>query len=222
MLKILLIEDDFHIRTIIKKHLEINAFDVLSASNGQEGFDLYQQHHIDLVITDIMMPITDGQTLIKSIRQHDSHIPIITLTALENFEDKSTSFRNGTDDYLVKPFDLKELVLRVKALLRRSQYTSEYIFSYKSIYMDYKTQVCKINGKDVALSYKEFQLLFLLTTTPDVIFTREQLMNQIWGYDSESYERTVDTHIKRLREKISTHDLEIKTIRGLGYKVSLL
>ena len=222
LFKILVVEDDFHIRNIMKKHLEMNAFHVVEASDGNVGYQMFVDQHIDLIITDIMMPKTDGQALVKRIRQHNKDIPIMMLTALSAFHDKEMSFTNGADDYLVKPVDMKELLLRVKAHLRRAKHISNHIFTHKKTTLNYQTQTCVVEGKEIELSMKEFQLLFKLISSDGIIFTREQLMNEIWGYDSESYERTVDTHIKRLREKVISNDFEIKTIRGLGYKVVLL
>jgi DNA-binding response OmpR family regulator len=143
------------------------------------------------------------------------------LTALDTFNDKEKGFTSGADDYLVKPVDMNELVLRVKALLRRYKIVSENKYEYKSIKIDYQKQMLEIDNEIIELTTKEFQLLYKLISSPNRIFTREQLMNEIWGFDSESYERTVDTHIKRLREKLITNDFEIITVRGLGYKVVL-
>jgi DNA-binding response OmpR family regulator len=221
MLKILVAEDEFYIRDLICKNLQNNGYTPVCAKDGKEAITIFENNHIDLVISDIMMPHLDGITLSKKIRQINKDIPIIILTALDTFSDKEKGFTSGADDYMVKPVDMQEMILRVKALLRRYQVISENKLLHKSIILDFQTKSCTLKGKQIELTVKEFQLLYKLLSTPNRIFTREQLMNEIWGFDSESYERTVDTHIKRLREKITTKDFEIITVRGLGYKVVL-
>lgn len=221
MLSILVVEDEPHIRQLISKNLERNGYHIYQAEDGHQGYQLFQNHHIDTIISDIMMPLVDGITMIKKIRQTNQDIPIIMLTALEDFNNKEKSFTVGADDYLVKPIDMNELVLRVKSHLRRYNMISEHKFIYKNIFLDYSKNLCMINNQKIELTVKEFQLLFKLISSSGRIFTREQLMNEIWGYDSESYERTIDTHIKRLREKIISEDIECITVRGLGYKVVL-
>jgi len=221
MLKILVVEDDMYLNTLMCKTLKSNHYDVISAEDGDIAYDYFLNEHIDLMITDILMPHTDGITLTKRVRQINANIPIIMLTALHTLSDKEKGFTSGADDYLVKPIDMKELLLHVQALLRRYQLTSSHQFKHKHIFLDYDKQTCTIKEQPIDLTTKEFKLLFLLSTSHDRIFTREQLMNEIWGYDSESYERTVDTHIKRLREKLQTNDIDIETVRGLGYKVVL-
>ena len=221
MFKILVAEDEFYIRDLIVKNLQNQGYNVIPAKDGIDAFDIFENNHIDLVVTDIMMPHMDGNTLSKRIRQINEDIPIIMLTALDTFSDKEKGFNSGADDYMVKPIDMQEMLLRIKALLRRYKVVSENRFEHKSIKLDYQTQSCFIKDKQVELTTKEFQLLYKLIASPNRIFTREQLMNEIWGFDSESYERTVDTHIKRLREKVKSKDFEIVTVRGLGYKVIL-
>ncbi len=221
MLTILVVEDEFHIRQLISKHLEANGYTTVQAEDGEVAFDIFTNQHIDLVITDIMMPHTDGVTLTKRIREINEEMPVIMLTALDAFLDKEKGFTSGADDYIVKPVNMKELLLRVKAHLRRYKIISENKFEHKSILLDYGAATCSINKKNIDLTNKEFQLLYKLIASHGRIFTREQLMNEIWGYDSESYERTVDTHIKRLREKVKSDDFQLVTVRGLGYKVVL-
>ena len=221
MLKILVAEDEFYIRDLICKHLDKNGYSPVCAKDGLEAMKVFENNHIDLVITDVMMPHMDGITLSRKIRQSNKDIPIIILTALDTFSDKEKGFVNGADDYMVKPVDMLEMILRVKALLRRYQIISENILNHKSLILNFQTKSCAIKDKTIDLTIKEFDLIYKLLSTPNRIFTREQLMNEIWGFDSESYERTVDTHIKRLREKLVTNDFEIITVRGLGYKVVL-
>ncbi len=221
MLKILVAEDNNHIRKLICKNLELNGYQTIPAENGDVAYNIFISEHIDLIVTDIMMPKTDGITLAKEIRDINSEIPIIMLTALDSFVDKEKGFSSGADDYIVKPVDMKELVLRIKAHLRRYKIVSENFFKHKDVYLDFNDLKCLIDNKAVELTTKEFLLLYKLCASNGRIFTREQLMNELWGFDSESYERTVDTHIKKLRIKIKTNDLEIVTVRGLGYKVVL-
>ncbi len=217
MFKILVVEDETYLLEIITKYLNHAGYQVLSANNGQEAVGVFDNNHIDLVITDIMMPVMDGNTLVKYIR-YNSDIPIIMLTALDSFIDKEKGFNSGTDDYIVKPVHVEELLLRVKSLLRRYKIASDNIFKHNDIELDFAMKTCKIDDKVVELTIKEFELLFKLMTSDNRIFTRDQLMDEIWGYDSESYQRTVDTHVKRLREKIKSNHYEIVTVRGLGYK----
>lgn len=222
MLKVLVVEDDYRLRTIISKNLEKNGYEVFQAENGEIAYSIFENNYLDLVITDIMMPRTDGNTLVKRIRYINTNIPIIMLTALESYYDKEKSFNNGADDYLVKPVDMKELLLRIKVLLKRYKIVSESTYNLGALHLEFSSKTCKISDVQIALTIKEFDLLYKLLSSPNQIFTREQLLNEIWGYDNESYERTVDTHIKRLREKVKIKEFEIVTVRGLGYKVVLL
>lgn len=219
MIKVLVVEDDNNIRSLVSKFLENDGFEVVQAVDGQDALTRYEEQHFDVVITDVMMPNTDGNELTRIIRKQNKDIPIMMLTALETFDDKEKGFLSGSDDYMVKPVDMKELVLRVKALLRRYRIAVENKVVYKSIELDSKTMEAKVNGKNVELTQKEFKLLFKLVSNPNKIYTRNQLINEIWGYESESYDRTVDTHIKRIREKVRCDDIQILTVRGLGYKV---
>ncbi|MFK5883203.1 MAG: response regulator transcription factor [Candidatus Izemoplasma sp.] len=221
MLKILVVEDNNHIRNLICKNLQLSGYQTISAENGEIAYNIFINEHIDLIVSDIMMPKTDGITLLKEIRSINTEIPIIMLTALDSFMDKEKGFTSGADDYIVKPVDMKELVLRIKAHLRRYKIISENFFKHKEVYLDFNELKCLINNVSIELTTKEFMLLYKLSASNGRIFTREQLMNEIWGFDSESYERTVDTHIKKLRVKVKTNDLEIVTVRGLGYKVVL-
>ena len=221
MLQILVVEDEFYIRDLICKNLENAGYKTISAENGEKAFDIFTNQHIDLIISDIMMPKVDGITFVKRVRDIKTDIPVIMLTALDTYSDKEKGFSSGADDYIVKPVDMKELLLRVKAHLRRYKIVSENQFTHKGLTLDFNEQSCIVDDQNIELKNKEFQLLYKLVSSSGRIFTREQLMNEIWGYDSESYERTVDTHIKRLREKVKTNDLELITVRGLGYKAVL-
>ena len=221
MLKIMVVEDEFPIRKLISTYLIKNGYQVVEAVNGKIAFDLFQNEHIDLIITDVMMPVMDGHLLISKIRSINIEVPILMLTALESFSDKEKGFLGGVDDYIVKPFDMNEILLRIKALLRRYKIASESKIVLPHMTMDFQTGICQVDDQLIELTRKEFLLLFKLLSTPNQIYTREQLMNEIWGFDSESYDRTVDTHIKRIRESIISQDFEIMTVRGLGYKAVL-
>ena len=221
MFRILVAEDDDPIRKLIAKYLEQNGFEIIQATDGQKALELFDSMHIDMVITDLMMPYVDGFELTKKIRTMNLDIPILMLTALEAFHDKEKGFLSGTDDYLVKPFEMKELLLRVKALFRRYRIASENKIEYKSLLLDFNSFSAQINKEFIELTKKEFLLLYKLVASPNIIFTRNQLMDEIWGFDNESFDRTVDTHITRIRKKIICDDLDIVTVRGLGYKVVL-
>lgn len=218
MFKILVAEDETHLRNAISKSLHSEGYSVIECYDGKNAYDLFLNEHIDLVITDIMMPRMDGNQLSAKIREINKDIPILMLTALETLDDKEKGFNNGTDDYLVKPVQLKEINMRVKALLRRYKINSENRIELPQTLLDFNSQVLKIKGKAVELTKKEFQLLFKLLSHHDLVFSREQLLNEIWGYSSSAADRTVDTHISWLREKTVSDDFEIVTVWGLGYK----
>lgn len=221
MFKILIAEDDHHLRTLLTHHLTHANFEVLEAKDGLEAKILLNSQHIDCVIADIMMPKLDGNQLLYYIRSNHEDKPVIMLTALDGYDDKAKSFEGGADDYMTKPIDFKELILRVRANLRRYKIMHENEIVLPHTKIDYSTQSVWMNDKRIELPKKEFLLLFKLLSQPNQIFTREQLMNEIWGYDSESYDRTVDTHIKRIRERLHSEDFSIITVRGLGYKAVL-
>ncbi len=218
MIKILIIEDEYNIRKLFSKYLSNQGYETIEAEDGQKAVQIFEKEHIDLIITDVMMPIMDGITLTNKIRISHPELPILMLTALDSFEDKEKGFISGADDYMVKPIDLNEMLLRIKALLRRYQIVSSNKIELKNLTLDYQSGECILNGHFIELTRKEFLLIFKLLSSPNKIYTREQLMNEIWGFDSESYDRTIDTHIKRLREHIPSDDFEIITVRGLGYK----
>lgn len=221
MFRILLAEDDTNLRNALSKALHNAGYTVADAADGKAAYDEFCDRQFDLVITDIMMPVMDGNELTAEIRKISADTPVLMLTALEAIEDKEKGFNSGADDYLVKPFALKELVLRVKALLRRYSAVSENKIVLSHTELNYNTNTAIINGQGVELTKKEFMLLFKLLSNPNIIFSREQLMNEIWGYDNDSGDRTVDTHIKCLRSKTKNEDFRIVTVRGLGYKAVL-
>lgn len=221
MIEVLVVEDDLNLRKLMATYLRKNNYEVAEAGDGEEAFEYFNDHHVDVLITDVMMPVMDGNVLVSKIRALNRDLPILILTALESYADKEKGFINGADDYMVKPVDMKELLLRVKALARRYQIINENRLALPHLLLDASTQQCLVNQKPVELTQKEFKLLFKLLSFPNKIFTREQLMNDIWGFDSESYDRTVDTHIKRIRERVPSDDFEIITVRRLGYKAVL-
>ena len=219
MFQILVVEDNKSLRMLMKARLEQAGYKVLQAQNGQEALEILEDQQADLIISDIMMPLMDGFELIESLRKANFNLPVLMVTAKEGFEDKEKGFRLGTDDYMVKPIDMNEMILRVAALLRRAKITNEHKLVIGEIVLDYDN--LSINGPDLQLELpkKEFLLLFKLLSYPKRIFTRQQLMSEIWGLDTDIDERTVDSHIKKLRKKFEDRpEFKIITIRGLGYK----
>ncbi|SFI67562.1 response regulator transcription factor [Thermoflavimicrobium dichotomicum] len=222
MARILVIEDDPHIQRLIKVYLEMEGFEVVQADDGEEALNQMYSQVIDLVILDIMLPYKDGFTICEEIRRSFS-IPILMVTAKGERADKVKGFQVGTDDYLVKPFDPVELVMRVKALLRRYQIAFSETISIGEIQLNKREQTVTVAGKSWSLPQKEFQLLFKLVSYPGKTFTRAQLIEQIWGMDYEGDERTVDVHIKRLRQRFKpwADQFMIVTVRGLGYRLEV-
>jgi len=219
MFNILVAEDDISLNMLVSSVLEQNGYKSYRAYNGQEALEIMDKVHIDLLITDIMMPEIDGYELTKSLRESSFNLPVFMMTAKDTFKDKEKGFLVGTDDYMVKPIDLNEMILRVGALLRRSQIVNEQKLTLGNLELDYNKLSATFNGKTSTLPPKEFYLLYKLLSYPEIIFTRLQLMDEIWGLDSEADDRTVDVHIKRLRERFETcKEFEIITVRGLGYK----
>ena len=222
MFKILIAEDENNLRKVLSSTLKKEGYDVVTAENGQIAFDKFCEEKFDLVVTDVMMPVMDGNELTAKIRSIMPDTPILMLTALETLDDKERGFVAGADDYLTKPFALKELLLRIKALLRRYGEVCENKIVLPHTELNYNTNTAIINGVPIELTKKEFGLLFKLLSHPNIIFSREQIMDDIWGFDNESSDRTVDTHIKWLRDKTENEDFKIVTVRGLGYKAVLL
>lgn len=222
MVNILVVEDNVDFCKVIASELKRVGYNVLTAYNGESALKVYENSHIDLLVTDIMMPEMDGYSLISEIRQVDKVLPILVITAKSTMEDKYKGFNVGTDDYLVKPFNNDELILRVRALLRRAKIVSENKLVIGGAELDSETYTVTIDGKSTMLPQKEFQILFKLLSYPNKIFTRVQLMEEFWGVNSESDDVTVYTHIHRLRDRYyNCPYFEIVTIRNLGYKVVL-
>ncbi len=219
---ILVVDDDPHIRTLIRLYLENSQFTVIEAEDGQVALDILSKKKVDLAIIDVMMPHVDGLELTEDIRSFLT-IPILMVTAKSESHDKVKGFQAGTDDYLVKPFDPVELILRVKALLKRYNVVSEKIVKVGPVTIDLERLVVSSADDTISLKKKECELLFVLANAPGKIFTRTQLIEKIWGFDYEGDERTVDVHIKRLREQITVFpELNVSTVRGLGYRLEEL
>ena len=219
MPNILVAEDNASLRTLIHIHLTKAGYTVFDAEDGVQAMELLDHNPINLIITNVMMPTLDGYSLARELRNAQIQIPILVVTVKDSLDDKREGFVSGADDYMVKPLDMEELLLRVDALLRRCHMESASSFSIGdcTLYPDSLTVVHQ--SEHLHLRKKEFMLLKKLLSTPNKIFTRQALMDDIWGFDSESTSRTVDTHIKRLREKLSSVSaFEIQTIRGLGYR----
>ncbi|MDF2962135.1 MAG: two-component system response regulator [Paenibacillus sp.] len=223
MPKILVVDDEAHIRELVRLYLEDEGFELVEKSNGAEALEYAENHHIDLVIMDIMMPKMDGWVLCRSLREFGD-MPILMVSAKGEATDRIKGLKLGTDDYLVKPFDPVELVLRVKALLKRYRISTSSVIQLGDVTLDRNSyQVIYKNGNTVTIPMKEFELLYKLGNYPGQLFTRESLIEEIWGMDYEGDERTVDVHIKRLRERFAEFEscFRIVTIRGLGYRLEV-
>lgn len=219
MFTILVVEDNADMRELFCTILSDSGYRCLSAADGLEALALMDREYVDLVVADIMMPGMDGYALTKALREANVELPVLMVTAKDQFDDLQKGFRAGADDYMIKPINVKELVLRVEALLRRAKIQSEKKIVVGNTVLNYDALTVTIHGTETILPQKEFYLLYKLLSYPNKIFTRPQLMDEIWGMFSETDERTVNTHINRLRERFSDcNDFEIVTVRGLGYK----
>lgn len=219
MFNILVVEDDRHTRLLMQTILEDAGYQAFTAEDGQKALDAMDSQHIDLIIMDIMMPNMDGYELTQELRDAGYDMPILMVTAKIEAEDKKKGFRAGTDDYMTKPVDEEEMLLRIKALLRRSKIVNEHKLTVGRTVLDYDALTVTIGTESQTLPQKEFYLLFKLLSYPNKIFTRLQIMDEIWGMDSESTDSTVNVHINRLRKRFESNpDFSIETVRGLGYK----
>jgi DNA-binding response OmpR family regulator len=215
----MVVEDDQSTRKLLCAILSQNGYDVIPAENGEHALELLDRKHVDLIILDIMMPKMDGYTFTELLRENKCNTPILMVTAKETPRDKKKGFIIGTDDYMVKPFDEEELILRIAALLRRSRIVNEHKLVIGETTLDYDSLTVTKKDFSRELPNKEFMLLYKLLSYQNKIFTRRQLMDEIWDMDSETDERTVDVHINRIRDRFKDNsDFEIMTIRGLGYK----
>lgn len=219
MFKVLVVEDDPNLRQLMSVFLRRNGFEVMRAQDGEEALSMMESAMPDLIICDIMMPRMDGFALTRDLRQAYPELPILMVTAREALEDKRKAFSMGTDDYMVKPIELDEMLLRVNALLRRSRIATERELRIGETLLNYDALTVSRRDVTLSLTKKEFLLLFKLLSYPGRTFTRSQLMDELWGMDAQSDERTVDVHIKRLREKCGDFpEFRIITVRGLGYR----
>lgn len=222
MTRILVVDDDAHIRELVGHFLRLEGFAVLEAANGLDALRMLDDAKADLVVLDIMMPVMDGWELCRELRER-ADLPLLMLSAKGEPSQIVKGFELGTDDYLVKPFDPMVLVARVKALLKRYRIMALQTVQIGDVTLRRDTFECRVGDREVTLPLKEFELLFKLAGYPGKTFTRDQLIEQIWGYDYEGDERTVDVHIKRLRERFpeERHGFRIRTIRGLGYRLEV-
>ena len=219
MTNILLVDDNNKIRKLMEIYLVKDGFNVFHGENGEDALGVLEVTKIDLIVADIMMPKMDGYELVKELRDAGYELPILMVTAKDTYPDKKMGFELGADDYMTKPIDMEEMVLRVRALLRRSKISLDKCIRIGDILLDYETLEVRTKSQTILLPKKEFYLLYKLLSYPKKIFTRRELMDDIWGFDSEADERTVDVHVKRLREKFGDlEEFEIITIRGLGYR----
>ena len=219
MFNMRVVEDNADMRELFCTVLTDGGYRAIPAADGTDALEIMDKEYIDLIVADIMMPNMDGYELTEAVRTAKMDIPILTVTAKDQFEDMQKAFRAGTDDYMIKPINVKELVLRVEALLRRAKIQSEKKITVGKTVLDYDALTVTVHGQETVLPQKEFYLLYKLLSYPNKIFTRPQLMDEIWGMFSETDERTVNTHINRLRDRFSDcNDFEIVTVRRLGYK----
>lgn len=219
MFRILVAEDDAELRQLFCRVLQRSGFVPIPAADGQEALEALERDYVDLMISDVMMPRVDGYELVQTLRDGGSALPILLITARDRFTDVQQGFLSGADDYMIKPVNVNEMVLRVNALLRRAKTLSDRRLTVGSTVLEYDLFTLRQGEASAVLPQKEFQLLYKLTSNLGRIFTRQQLMDDIWGVDSETDTHTVDVHINRLRDRLrGSPDLEIVTVRGLGYK----
>ena len=220
MHKILIAEDDRELRQLFSHVLTKNGFAAKGVPNGKEGLEAMETDYFDLIISDIMMPVMDGYEFIRQLRDAGNTTPVLMITARDAFDDMRTGFQAGTDDYMVKPVNVNEMVLRVQALLRRAQMINERRQVIGSTILECDSLTVVTENETMVLPQKEFMLLYKMASFPGRIFTRQQLMDEIWGYDTDSDTHTVDVHIGRLRDRFrNSKDFKIVTMRGVGYKV---
>lgn len=219
MFQIMVVDDDKNTRMLLKAVLEAENYDVLTAENGEDALELMDRNHIDLVVLDIMMPKMDGYQFTRTLRETNNNLPILMVSARQLPSDKKHGFMAGIDDYMTKPIDEEEMLWRIKALLRRAKIASERRIVVGDVVLDYDSLTVSRNRESQELPQKEFLLLYKLLSYPGKIFTRIQLMDEIWGAESESGWETVTVHIGRLRKRFEGwEEFEIVSVRGLGYK----
>ncbi len=220
MLRILVVEDEKELRELFTVVLNDSGYMTIPAKDGIEAFEILEENHVDLIVTDVMMPRMHGFEMVEELRSAGYGMPILMITARDTPVDKKKGFDLGIDDYMVKPIDVNEMVWRVEALLRRSKIATSHKLKLGETELDRETLEVTVGPEMITLVQKEFMLLFKLASSPNRIFTRKQIMDEIWGVDTESDGHTLDVHISRLREKFrGNEDFEIVTVRGLGYKL---
>ena len=219
MVTILVVEDDVELRELFCVALEGNGYAVRCAGDGREALDVLAETKVDLVVCDVMMPVMDGFELTRALRRARRDLPILVITAKGELADKREGFRAGADDYVVKPVDIDEMIWRVEALLRRARVATDHELVVGGTTLDADALSVRCGDEEVALPQKEFNLLFKLLSSPGRVFTRRQLLDDVWGPDAVESQHTLDVHVSRLRERFrGNRDFEIVTVRGLGYK----
>lgn len=219
--KIMVVDDEMHIRELVRFYLDKAGFDTIEAANAEEALDIVENQYIDLAVVDIMMPGMDGFELVEQMRQY-REFPVIMLTAKSQSKDKLRGFSLGIDDYVTKPFDPDELMARVKTILKRYSINSSNVVKIGDVIFDGDKYEVRYQEQAIHLPLKQFELAFELAKNPNQIFTREQLIEKIWGMDYDGFDRTVDVHIKRIRENLGhLPGFKVVTVRGLGYKIEV-
>ena len=219
--KIMVVDDEMHIRDLVRFYLDKAGFDTIEAANAEEALDIVENQYIDLAVVDIMMPGMDGFELVEQMRQY-REFPVIMLTAKSQSKDKLRGFSLGIDDYVTKPFDPDELMARVKTILKRYSINSSNVVKIGDVIFDGDKYEVRYQEQVIHLPLKQFELAFELAKNPNQIFTREQLIEKIWGMDYDGFDRTVDVHIKRIRENLGhLPGFKVVTVRGLGYKIEV-
>ena len=219
--KIMVVDDEMHIRELVRFYLDKAGFDTIEAANAEEALDIVENQYIDLAVVDIMMPGMDGFELVEQMRQY-REFPVIMLTAKSQSKDKLRGFSLGIDDYVTKPFDPDELMARVKTILKRYRINSSNVVKIGDVIFDGDKYEVRYQEQVIHLPLKQFELAFELAKNPNQIFTREQLIEKIWGMDYDGFDRTVDVHIKRIRENLGhLPGFKVVTVRGLGYKIEV-
>ncbi len=222
--KLLIADDEFHIRELIKKYAQHEGYEVFEVDNGADAVEMCKKDSFDLIIMDVMMPKTDGFEAAKAIRKENVYTPIIMLSARGEEYDRINGFEIGVDDYVVKPFSPKELMMRIRAVLKRTKANDTAhadIFIYKGLKVDFAARVVTIDNERVNMTPREYDLLFYMIRNQGIALSREQLISHVWGYDFFGDDRTLDTHIKLLRKSLKNYANMIVTLRGVGYRFEI-
>ena len=222
MFNILLVEDEKELNDILRTYLESEGYSVFACFNGREGLDTFHNEKIDLILSDIMMPVMDGYKLAEAVRKSDESVPIVFLTAKDDKLSKQFGYKLGIDDYIVKPFDIDEVLMKIQAILRRVYINATKKLTVGNLTMAHDEHTAYIDGEEANFTVREFDILYKLLSYPKKTFTRSKLMDEFWGFDSSATSRTVDVYVAKLREKTLPCDgFEIVTVHGLGYKAVL-